>query len=230
MRRNQIKAILGLLLCLATAPTASAFYNPSTGKWLNRDPIGEVGGINTYAFALNNALDYIDTDGQERGWICSSCQRFVVGPPPCRYCGSGPMPFPSTVDAILVFSASLCVPLDEVGIATAAGWKLLSVGVKRVGQCCCKLLSRITRLETKVDPNKLHHIFDNPKHNLGDIEKAFGGDQSEAFRAIKEATETARKGCGPGKFQMQITIKGKTITVRGTVTADGETQIGTVFQ
>jgi hypothetical protein len=31
-----------------------ALYNPSTGRWLSRDPIQESGGINLYAF-LNNA-------------------------------------------------------------------------------------------------------------------------------------------------------------------------------
>ena len=32
-----------LLLCVETA---RAFYNPTTGRWLSRDPIGEKGGNN----------------------------------------------------------------------------------------------------------------------------------------------------------------------------------------
>jgi RHS repeat-associated protein len=39
------------------------FYCPSTGRWPNRDPIGEIGGFNLYGFALNNPIDAIDTDG-----------------------------------------------------------------------------------------------------------------------------------------------------------------------
>ena len=35
--------ISAVLLWLAFAPVAQAFYNPSTGRWLNRDPIGEAG-------------------------------------------------------------------------------------------------------------------------------------------------------------------------------------------
>lgn len=40
------------------------YYNPSTGRWLSRDPIEEGDGPNMYAFARNNALAYIDPDGR----------------------------------------------------------------------------------------------------------------------------------------------------------------------
>jgi RHS repeat-associated protein len=39
------------------------YYNPSTGRWPNRDPIGEKGGDNLYAFVRNNPLSYIDRFG-----------------------------------------------------------------------------------------------------------------------------------------------------------------------
>lgn len=38
--------VLGILF----ASEARAFYNPSTGRWLNRDPIEEHGGLNLYSF------------------------------------------------------------------------------------------------------------------------------------------------------------------------------------
>jgi RHS repeat-associated protein len=37
---------LALFLFLSAAQIASAFYDPSLGRWLNRDPIGEKGGHN----------------------------------------------------------------------------------------------------------------------------------------------------------------------------------------
>ena len=43
------------------------YYEPLTGRWLNRDPIEEEGGINLYAFVGNdgvNALDYLGLDIQ----------------------------------------------------------------------------------------------------------------------------------------------------------------------
>lgn len=39
------------------------FYNPVLGRWPNRDPIGEEGGVNLYAFCLNNAIDNSDVSG-----------------------------------------------------------------------------------------------------------------------------------------------------------------------
>ena len=32
-------------------------YNPTDGRWLTRDPIGEQGGRNLYRFAGNNSLN-----------------------------------------------------------------------------------------------------------------------------------------------------------------------------
>jgi RHS repeat-associated protein len=42
------------------------FYNPSTGRWLSRDPIEEAGGMNLYAYVENDPINYIDTDGRYR--------------------------------------------------------------------------------------------------------------------------------------------------------------------
>ena len=50
------------------------YYGPSLGRWLNRDPGLESGGINLYGFVFNNPIVYVDTDG-----------RWPLGPP-----GGGP--------------------------------------------------------------------------------------------------------------------------------------------
>jgi hypothetical protein len=42
-------------------------YSPRLGRWLNRDPIEEAGGVNLYGFCQNNALWGYDTLGLE--WI-----------------------------------------------------------------------------------------------------------------------------------------------------------------
>ncbi len=39
------------------------FYNPSIERWMNRDPLGEEGGINLYAFVQNNPVRWIDPWG-----------------------------------------------------------------------------------------------------------------------------------------------------------------------
>lgn len=39
------------------------FYNPDTGRWLDRDPIEERGGKNVYAFIRNRVLDTVNRLG-----------------------------------------------------------------------------------------------------------------------------------------------------------------------
>jgi RHS repeat-associated protein len=48
------------------------YYNPSTGRWLSRDPIEERGGPNLYGFVYNNPAAYVDGLGDQAalppGW------------------------------------------------------------------------------------------------------------------------------------------------------------------
>jgi RHS repeat-associated protein len=39
------------------------YYNPSTGRWLSRDPIGEIGGYNVYGGCANDFINKIDRLG-----------------------------------------------------------------------------------------------------------------------------------------------------------------------
>ncbi len=57
-----LMSVLSLLVLLASRE-AQAFYNPSTGRWLSRDPIEERGGINLYGFVENSPVDLTDRLG-----------------------------------------------------------------------------------------------------------------------------------------------------------------------
>jgi hypothetical protein len=45
------------------------FYDPVTGRWPSRDPIGERGGMNLYGFVGNDGIDTWDYLGQVKGGI-----------------------------------------------------------------------------------------------------------------------------------------------------------------
>jgi hypothetical protein len=83
--------------------------------------------------------------------------------------------------------------------------------------------------ESALDPNKLHHIFDNPAHNLGPVVQLFGGSQAATFCAIKSATEAAVENQGLiGRFETVVEVGGTHVTVRGAV-INGSVKIGTAF-
>ena len=49
----------GLILC------TNRYYDPSTGRFLTRDPIGYDGGINLYGYTANNPVNGIDPSGTD---------------------------------------------------------------------------------------------------------------------------------------------------------------------
>ena len=52
------------LLCLT-----HRYYDPGTGKFINRDPIGYKGGINLYGFVGNNPVNESDPSGFDKDWL-----------------------------------------------------------------------------------------------------------------------------------------------------------------
>jgi hypothetical protein len=70
------------------------FYNPSTGRWLNRDPVGESGGLNTGAFLANAVNSRIDPRGLEQFEIWASA--FI---PDAAFL----FPYPNGLDPLAIF-------------------------------------------------------------------------------------------------------------------------------
>jgi hypothetical protein len=63
MKAQMLKMPLTVLILVSLAQCVQAFYNPSTGRWLSRDPIGERGGENLYEFVANNPVSRVDALG-----------------------------------------------------------------------------------------------------------------------------------------------------------------------
>jgi hypothetical protein len=60
---KHISRILSLLLLCIFTQSLHAFYNPVQGRWCNRDPIEERGGVNLYGFVENDGVAKLDILG-----------------------------------------------------------------------------------------------------------------------------------------------------------------------
>lgn len=61
MKMKRVTVLLCMVLWgLLAAEEAFAFYNPGTGRWLNRDPIAERGGPTLYGFVGNDGINQED--------------------------------------------------------------------------------------------------------------------------------------------------------------------------
>ena len=78
------------------------------------------------------------------------------------------------------------------------------------------------------DANKLHHIFDDPKHQLDGLVADFGSKEA-AFGAIEEATRKTVLGRNiSGPYVETVHVGQYSLTVKGRV-MDGKLKIGTAY-
>ena len=53
-------------------------YDPGMQRWINRDPLGELGGINLYAFAGNGGPNRVDFYGRSFSDFCDSFKKYFL--------------------------------------------------------------------------------------------------------------------------------------------------------
>ena len=98
------------------------YYRPDIGRWLNRDPIHELGGHNSYAFVLNSPSGPVDPRGLFL-WGCS--RRPQPPPPPSPGTICGPIPNPNPTDADCCNAARpKCAKGDGGGVICCNGRKI----------------------------------------------------------------------------------------------------------
>ena len=123
------------------------FYNPRDGRWINRDPIAEQGGWNSYSFVGNNPIDSFDINGQN---AMARAVPFAAG----AAAVDGLLPIGDVIGAIVIVSAGaydLSQPGPGTGNCTRLFHGMLQSAVNAakietalLGKCkdtdCCWLL------------------------------------------------------------------------------------------
>ena len=159
--KSKIKlATISLVLAtwLLSAQSGWAFYNPQTGRWLNRDPVQESGGLGLYAHSGNDPANRVDPLGMAHA---------DSGLSPCRFLGSGDLENPTLGEA--GFADCRLVPeqghlLRNKGACCsffAPGWKWEVAPV----ECTVKLLflpsigdpKKFRTLTTTAWEHEMHH-------------------------------------------------------------------------
>ena len=60
----QILPVIVVMLAWCVPSAHARVYDPTTGRWLERDPIGYVDGMNMYQYVDSNPVRYLDPSGQ----------------------------------------------------------------------------------------------------------------------------------------------------------------------
>jgi RHS repeat-associated protein len=58
--------------------TKYRFYDPQTGRWLSRDPIGEEGGFNLYGYVVGDPVNWIDPEGLAKDSITAGIESAII--------------------------------------------------------------------------------------------------------------------------------------------------------
>ena len=144
------------------------FYSPGMGRWLNRDPIREIGGLNIYGFVSNNPVSQLDRLGlqpdvqldmqdqmfdvleAELEGIVAACRRIFAGDYDSAGLNSGP----------LSGNLNIYYNHDTRTIDAGAGYSLeLTYTPKKFGWGCGYSRNWILTLNPNPDVKK---FLDNP--------------------------------------------------------------------
>lgn len=127
---------------------------------------------------------------------------------------------PSFTQAAAVGASGLGINLANVGqvSAVAVVGSTVVISLPATAVAMTAMGSRSAPQTARIDPNKLHHIFEKEKHKLGPLLEAFGGSRDATFRAVESATQNAVRSQGlSGVFTTIVQVAGHTVGVRGRV-------------
>jgi len=134
------------------------FYNPSIGKWLTRDPIGEAGGINLYGFVLNDPVNAVDPLGLFSPFGGPGFTNVMPSKPPSwsEQANNYPSPVPGLGEGVNMHNA---IPGQFAALGPAAIIKTAPIINSGVISPLTNLLKHGTPIFIIPDPEMFENIF-----------------------------------------------------------------------
>ena len=188
--------------------SAEAFYNPEMGRWMNRDPIQEQGGLNLYAMVWNSPTNWVDNVGldpvKKEGclyiWITVLQGKDKSKPARPSHSGIGHRPWDSTR------------PLEVQGTRQEGDWKPNGTYDPSTGkwgggkqgklyECCCLSGDDYSKLQHRLDDLKNMKIPEGSIGAGGPLATGsglFGGASSSNGQPYNCATATSMASNGLG--------------------------------
>ena len=160
------------------------WYNVDFGRWLNRDPVGELFSLNLYGFIYNNPIVYVDILGLVQNGFTSG-NGFMGHIPGQSYAPTPPsenIPAEPSFDTDIIRDAATTVGLGPVGVVATLPVKALDRtlddDVQTDGLCLGEGLTK-----TESETNKCYRVCE---HNVtGNVVVTKGTYQRNAIYRCK---------------------------------------------
>ena len=204
------------------------YYDPLTGRWPSRDPIGEMGGMNLYGFVGNDGVGKSDRLGLQFGGEIAFVQslQWPDAPQSAEYYTPPPANTASLPDLTLSFKKSFsiegCTPTGIPGVVVCLKGE---ISIK-VGKCCDgKKTGRMAEASGQITAG--------PGVGTGGwtvSDDIAGGEFDFGMPACPTETKPEVKGvinmsanAGPGSVECSYTFPGGSWTCRGSLAASAST-------
>lgn len=123
------------------------YYSPQLGRWLNRDPIGEDGGVPLFAYVRNSPINFTDALGLS-----------LNSPPSSLSCDCCCCAEDITINNISIINAARFGHSFDVNIKTS--WKIAPN--QRYGDCSLAWYEHIALPMSGIQPNTWRDFIANP--------------------------------------------------------------------